>query len=248
MHEYLEQNFTQRAASSFNARANAVQLKRRVFFYVPAEGEGAVDRNRQGRKFKEARGIRKWHCVKSLPQQEKVLVRYRSCYCDNCIVEDEENCANKAWLDDWKEVSICRDGSVAATRQATETSILDHDTAGHIADLAVKGSTVAIAADDDPMYDFFLLKVTSEGVKELDSDYTDDYNFTALKGQQVLKGNFYLRDNIHDMTFTLDEKRTAVVYAATVRHICRELPGKKKGRKTIYKLPLKENEEIIASL
>lgn len=248
MHEYLEQNFTQRAASSFNARANAVQLKRRVFFYVPAEGEGAVDRNRQGRKFKEARGIRKCHCVKSLPQQEKVLVRYRSCYCDNCIVEDEENCANKAWLDDWKEVSICRDGSVAATRQATETSILDHDTAGHIADLAVKGSTVAIAAADDSMYDFFLLKVTSEGVKELDSDYTDDYNFTALKGQQVLKGNFYLRDNIHDMTFTLDEKRTAVVYAATVRHICRELPGKKKGRKTIYKLPLKENEEIIASL
>lgn len=112
----------------------------------------------------------------------------------------------------------------------------------------MKGSTVAIAADDDPMYDFFLLKVTSEGVKELDSDYTDDYNFTALKGRQVLKGNFYLRDNIHDMTFTLDEKRTAVVYAATVRHICRELPGKKKGRKTIYKLPLKENEEIIASL
>jgi len=69
-----------------------------------------------------------------------------------------------------------------------------------------------------------------------------------LRGEQVTKGNFYLRDNIHDMTFTLNEKRMAVMYAATVRHICGELPAKKKGRKTIYKLPLRENEEIIASL
>ena len=117
-----------------------------------------------------------------------------------------------------------------------------------MADLAVKGSTVAIAADDDPMYDFYLLKVTSEGVEELESDYTDDHQCTAFRGEKVLKGNFYLRDNIHDMTFTLDIKRRAVVYAATVRHLCAELPTRKRGRKTIYKLPLKENEEIIASL
>ena len=248
MHQYLVQNFSQPAASSFTSRESSVQLKHRIFFYVPSEGEGAVDRRRDGRKFKEAKGIRKWHCVKSLAQQEKVLVRRRSCYCVSCIVEDEENCSNKAWLDNWKEVIICRDGSVATTRQAAEEPILDHDTASHIADLAAKGSTVAIAADDDPMYDFYLLKVTSQGVEELESDYIDDYQCTALKGEEVIKGNFYLRDNIHDMTFTLDVKRTAVVYAATVRHICGELPAKKKGRKTIYKLPLKENEEIIASL
>ena len=146
-----------------------------------------------------------------------------------------------------QQVSICRDGSVAPTRQETETPALDHDTTAHIADLAVKGSTVAIA-DDDPMYDFFCLKVTSEGVEELDSNYMDDHNFTAMRGQQVLKGNFYLRHNIHDMTFMLDKEHTAAVYAATVHHICGELQGKKKGRKTIYKLPLKENEEIITSL
>ena len=124
------------------------------------------------------KGKRKWHCVKSLPRQ-KILMRHRSCYFDNCIVEDEENCVNEEWIDDWKEVSIGRDGSVATLRQAAEIPILDHDTAAHIADLAVMGSTVAIAADDDPMYDFFLLKVTSEGVEELDSNYTYDYNFTA---------------------------------------------------------------------
>lgn len=247
MHEYLTTSFSQPAATSFAARSKATQLKRRLFFYVPAEGVGAIDRKREGRRFKEAKGIGKWHCVKSLAQQEKVMIRHRSCYCVDCIFDDEENCTNKDWMDEWKEVVICRDGAVATTRQATEAPILDHDTASHIADLAEKGSTVAIAADDDPMYDFYLLKVTSDGVEELDSDFTDDYDNVALRGEQVLKGNFYLRENIHDMTFTLDEKRTAVVYAATVRHICGELQTKKQRRKTIYKLPVKENEEIIAS-
>ena len=92
---------------------------------------------------------------------------------------------------------------------------------------------VAADADADPMYNFFLLKVTPEGVEELDSNYMDDYNFTAMRGQQVLKGNFYLRDNIHDMTFILDKECTVAVYAATVCHICGELQVKKKGKKTI---------------
>ena len=229
MHKFLTEKFTQPAASSFTASSNSVQLKRRVSFYVPGKGEGAVIRNRPGRKFKEVKGIRKLHCIKSGSEQEKVLARQRSCYCISCILDDEENCSNKAWLDDWKEVLVSRDGSVATTRQTTQEFGLDQGTASHIADLAVKGTTVAIAADDDPMYDFSLLKLTSEGVEELDENYTDNYEFTALRGTQVLKGHFYLRDNIHDMTFTLDENRTAVVYASTVRQICGDIPCKKRG-------------------
>ena len=213
MHKFLTEKFTQPAASSFTARTNIVQLKHRVFFHVPGKGEGAVIRNRPGRKFKEVKGIRKMHCIKSGSEQEEVLARQHSCYCISCILDDEENCSNKAWLDDWKEVLVSRDGSVATTRQTTQEFGLDQGTASHIADLAVKGSTVAIAANDDQ-----ILKVTSEGVEELDKNYTDDYEFTALRGTQVLKGQFYLQDNIHDMTFTLDKNRTAVVYASTVRH------------------------------
>ncbi|EDO32454.1 predicted protein [Nematostella vectensis] len=134
------------------------------------------------------------------------------------------------------------------TFQAREQPALEHDTASHMADLAACGSTVAIEAEGDRMYDFYLLKVTSAGVEELEHDYTDDYHNTALRGESVLKGHFYLRDNIHDMTFTLNEKRIAVVYAATVRHICGDLPTKKRGKKLIYKLPLKENEAILAIL
>ena len=41
-----------------------------------------------------------------------------------------------------------------------------------MADLAAKGSTVAIAAFEDPAYDFYLLKVTSNGVEELEEPMT----------------------------------------------------------------------------
>ena len=40
MHKSLTEKFTQHAASSFTASTNSVQLKRRVFFYVPGKGEG----------------------------------------------------------------------------------------------------------------------------------------------------------------------------------------------------------------
>lgn len=152
------------------------------------------------------------------------------------------------WLDEWKQVELASEGDVATTRQAGEAPVLDQDTASYIADLANKDSTVATAAEEDPVYDFYLLKVTSDGVEELDSDVTDDYQCQYQQGDRVLKGHFFIRENIHDMTITIDLKRTAIVYAGTVRHICGELPVRKRGRKFIYKLPLRENEEIIASM
>ena len=69
MHKFLTEKFTQPAASSFTASSNSVQLKRRVSFYVPGKGEGAVIRNRPGRKFKEVKGIRKLHSIKSGSEQ-----------------------------------------------------------------------------------------------------------------------------------------------------------------------------------
>ena len=242
MYEFLSQNFSLPAVS-----AKSVELKRRIFFYVPASGEAAVKRNRAGRHFKEAKGIRKWHCVKSSPVQGKLQTRFRSCYCTNCILGDEESCINKEWRDDWKEVVLDREPDGATTRQDAEQSALNHDSASHIADLGTKGSTVAIAADDT-MYDFYLLRVSSDGVEELDETIIDDYGSQYYAGHQVLRGHFYLRENIHDMTFSLDTTRMAIVYAATVRHICGDLKQKGKKKKPIYKLSLEQNEDIIASL
>ena len=227
MHNFFVQHFSQPAPSSFPARTKSVQLKHWIFHFVPSSGKGSVVRNRAGRKFTELKGIRKLHCVKTTPQQGKVFVRHRSCYCISCIVNDEENCTNKAWLHEWKPVELTWEGNVATTRQATEAPILDHDTASYIANLASKGSIVAIAAEDNPVYNLYLLQVTSHGVDKLDSDVTDDYQCHYYRGDRVLKGRFYIRENIPDMTFTIDGKGKAFVHAVTVRHICGDLPVRK---------------------
>lgn len=54
----------------------------------------------------------------------------------------EAHCANKKLINDWKEVTIATDGSVAITMQARENT-LNHDTASHLADIAANGSTIA---------------------------------------------------------------------------------------------------------
>ena len=114
-----------------------------------------------------------------------------------------------------------------------------------IADLAAKGSIVAIAAADDPDFEYHLLKVTGNGIEELGEATTDDYGCTFPRVSAGRRGNFFIRDNIIDMTYKLNEKKSAFVLAATVRHVCGEL--QRKGN-NIYKVPMDVNEEIIASL
>ena len=52
MKEYLEENYSTSAASTFALRSKAVGLERRLFFYVPPEGDEAVVGRRQKRAFK----------------------------------------------------------------------------------------------------------------------------------------------------------------------------------------------------
>ena len=195
-------------------------LARRVFFYVPTEGEDAVVRRRPDRTFKTLKGIQKLHCIKTTAEQGRVFVQDWTCYCIDCNSGDEGNCNNEEWLDDWKEVRLERESSVATTRQAAEeTEATLGGTAVRIADLAAKGSIVAIAAADDPDFDYYLLKVTGNGVKELGEATTDDYGCTFPRGSAGLRGNFFIRDNMIDMTYKLNEKKSAFALAATVRHV-----------------------------
>lgn len=127
-------------------------------------------------------------------------------------------------MDDWQDVKLERESSVATTRQAveeTEANLLD--TAVRVADLAAKDSVVAIAAANDPDYDYYLMKVKSDGLVELDEPTTDDYGCTFPRGSLGLKGYFFVRYNIIDMTYKLNKNKTAFVLAGTVRHVCGEL-------------------------
>lgn len=246
MVDYLNDNFTSPSVSTFHSRTKAISLSRRVFFYVPKVGEGCIERKRPDRHFRELKGVRKIHSVKTTKEQGRVFVRERTCYCLDCITNEEKECCNKEWVDDWRDIKLEKESTVATTRQAIEETEQGlGDTAVRIADLAIKGSIVAIAAGDDPDYEYYLLKVTSDGVTELQEAFSDDYGLSFPLGSVGLKGNFFHRENIIDMTYKLDERKTAFVLSATVRHICGEL---KKKRNNIFQVPLIVNEEIIASL
>ena len=68
---FLKDNFSEPAVSSFPARQKSVQLKRCVFFYLPSTGELSVARNREGGIFCTVKGIRQLHSVRTCCEQLK---------------------------------------------------------------------------------------------------------------------------------------------------------------------------------
>ena len=245
---YLKANFSEPAAS-FLSRKNSIDLKRRIFFHIPASGTECIPRNRPEGSFKTLKGIRQLHSVKACSEQLKIFVRERACYCFSCLEEKYDDCENQQWVDQWRELQVQREPSAALTRSREDAGDIEHSV--QLADLADKGTIVAVAADDDRHYDYYLLKVVSDGGVTLESNYEDEYGSVFSRGQRVLLGHFFLRENLIDFTFKLETTKQAAVLTGTVRHICRDLVLKSaetRRRKAIYKLPITEHEEIMASL
>ena len=245
--DHLTSHFSKPAQSSFPARSKSVSLNKRIFFYVPSEGPDAILRKREGRKFETIKGIRKLHSVVTTPEQCKVLVRKRSCYCGECLFDNFDDCQNKELVDGLQEIILAREASGATTRAQNETPVAE-PVHLHVADLVGKDSIIAIAADEDDSYDYYLLKVTSEGPVVLREDVTDDYGCAFPAGSSVLKGHFFLRDNLIDMTYKLDQKKVAVVFPGTVRYVCSELIQRGRGRNKVFQVAWDVHEDIIASL
>lgn len=187
--------------------------------------------------------------MRACSEQLKIYTQERACYCFSCLEEKYKDCKNQQCVEQWKETQIEREGSAALTRSTEDAGDIEHSV--NLAELAGKGSVVAIAADDDRHYDYYLLKVISDGVVTLECGYEDDYGSVFSCGQSVILGHFFLRENLTDFTFKLEARKEAAVLTGTVRHICRDLVLKSKEtqrRKAIYKLLITEHEEIMASL
>ena len=113
---------------------------------------------------------------------------------------------------------MTRDGEVSTTRQNHEAA--GEDRVNALTDPIENNSIVAIAAEEDAHFDYHLSKVDSNGTVVLESEETDDYGIGYPTGSYVLKGHFFLPDNIIDATYKLDTNN-AIVYANTVRTIWR---------------------------
>ena len=65
-----------------------------------------------------------------------------------------------------------------------------------------EGSTVAIAAEADPVYDFYLMRVIGKYL--LSEAVTNDYGLENPSNIKILRGHFFLRENVLDMTNKLN--------------------------------------------
>ena len=162
------------------------------------------------------KGIRQIHAVKCTTEQGKVLNETDPAIALTVCWKLATCVPIQSGLMTGRSSKIEREASPATTRSTDNTVVMTTDTAVKIAELAVEGSVVAVAADDDASYDYYLLKVKSNGVEELADNTTDEYGSIYTAGQEVLRGHFFLRENLIDMTYKLDERKVAIVHAATV--------------------------------
>ena len=86
-----------------------------------------------------------------------------------------------------------------------------------LADLMEEGSTVAIVAQDNLVFDFYLLLVT--GKETTTNVMVDDFGSEFLPKTKVLTGFFYTRENAIDMTYKLDKTGNAMVAIYTIRYM-----------------------------
>ena len=71
-------------------------------------------------------------------------------------------------MGNWKEIVLSTEPSDVMTRTTEDASTIEHSV--QVADLATKDSILAVAAEDDSHYDYYL-KVTSSGVISLQENF-----------------------------------------------------------------------------
>ena len=179
-----------------------------------------------------------------------LLTNTRSCYCQNCLQGESGNCCNVVCMDEWRTVEVDLQNE-PSDKETRSEPLPDVNPTEMIAEMATTDSVVALAAEADPNYDYYLLKVTSDGIQNLKNIETDNYGTTMAAGSKVLRGCFFVRENLLDMTYKLQTSKSAIVHTRTIRCICFDLAMiKKKGKssKTIYKVSLQQHEEIMGDI
>ena len=139
------QHIIQNASDLYNFANDNLQLplagaslSRRVFFYVENS-----DRNRPHRQFKEIKGNRAIHSILACGQGRHLEIRDLSCYCEQCLIGDYDQCVNTAHVNAWQEHVLELE---APERRATRADV--SEVREGIVDLMTKDSTVAIASGD----------------------------------------------------------------------------------------------------
>lgn len=147
--------------SSLCTRYKVLGLACRIFFYCMLLKRVM----RQLSHADQTESLRNWKASGNstlsrwLPKQGRIFTRHCSCYCFDCIDDEEENCSNKECLNDGQNTKLERESSVATTRyfvDETEANLLESTVI--VADIPIKDSVVAIATANETDYDYYLWK------------------------------------------------------------------------------------------
>ena len=98
-------------------------------------------------------------------------------------------------MDEWQtvEIELQNEPSDKVTRSEP---LPDVNCTEMIAEIATTDSVVALAAEGDPNYYYYLLKVTSDGIQNLENIETDNYGTTMAAESKVLRGYFFVREKL----------------------------------------------------
>ena len=242
------QHIIQNASNLYNFANDNLQLplagaslSRRVFFYVENS-----DRNRPHHQFKEIKGNRAIHSILACGQGRHLEIRDLSCYCEQCLIGDYDQCVNTAHVNAWQEHVLELEAPESRATRADVSEVREG-----IVDLITKDSTVAIASGDASA-DYYLLKVLSDQPEILERPVKDAWNVHYPTGAEIIRGFFYDRVNCDssspDLCYKLISDKIAYVYAATVRFICSDLQECLVGESTLFKVLEAEHLDILNSL
>lgn len=233
LYDFASKEFTEPAPTRYQSQN--VRLKRRVYFYA-----ATIDRNRSTRLFNEVDNNRKIHSIISGSEKHKLSTKELSCYCSRCLHGQYSSCESTAYVPSWTEITMTPERSLGDQR-ITRSAFVEQTE--QIADLACKGSIVAIASADRGE-EYYLLKVLHDEPEILQKLTTDDWGSRYRTGSKVLRGRFLQRVDNSEKLYEVIEDKETLVYASTVRFICQEL--QEVG--TRYKVDVKQHEEILGSL
>ena len=240
LYNFAEDKMKDPAPSRY--QSENVALKRRIFFYVEK-----VNRDRPHRHFNEVKGNRAIHSVLSSGSGNNLETRQLSCYCNNCIDGDYDDCEEKGYVDEWEAVEVTREREYGHKR-ATRADIQEQRES--LKDLVTKGAVIAIASGD-PEEEYYLMQVTSgNGPEVLKKMTKDDWSSSYPAGAEVFRGHFYITNSqgADDRLYKLNKKKKAIVYAATARFICPDLPSIENANGKFFKVKGDLHLDILGSL
>ncbi|PIK36573.1 hypothetical protein BSL78_26595 [Apostichopus japonicus] len=180
LYDYCQEKLTRGIESG-----NCCDKFLRTIFYVHQE---EVDRERYHRSVKTVPGTRNIHCVKSI-KGGVVSVRNLSCFCTACVKDDDTDCENHLYVNDWKNFKLSAQGDNGDTDDVTPSNSKTYD--------APPNTSAEVIAD--PQMTRYKIGPHQRGINmEKEKYYAVFYDNEYYVGKLVdLDGDFFIFKFLH---------------------------------------------------